>query len=214
MKPPIIVYFCLLFVCIQSSCADNKPKKTMNTNLSIEANQDTATFASGCFWCVEAIFQRLKGVNQVTSGYSGGDIKNPSYKEVCTGRTNHAEAVQILFDPSQISYDELLEVFWKTHDPTTLNRQGADEGTQYRSAIFFHDENQKSLAENYKKKLNASGAWDKPIVTEITAYTNFYKAEDQHQNYFNANGNQPYCSFVIQPKVEKFEKVFKDKLKK
>jgi len=186
----------------------------MNTNLSIEANQDTATFASGCFWCVEAIFQRLKGVNQVTSGYSGGDIKNPSYKEVCTGRTNHAEAVQILFDPSQISYDELLEVFWKTHDPTTLNRQGADEGTQYRSAIFFHDENQKSLAENYKKKLNASGAWDKPIVTEITAYTNFYKAEDQHQNYFNANGNQPYCSFVIQPKVEKFEKVFKDKLKK
>ena len=214
MKPPIIVYFCLLFVCIQSSCADNKPKKAMNTNLSIEANQDTATFASGCFWCVEAIFQRLKGVNQVTSGYSGGDIKNPSYKEVCTGRTNHAEAVQILFDPSQISYDELLEVFWKTHDPTTLNRQGADEGTQYRSAIFFHDENQKSLAENYKKKLNASGAWDKPIVTEITAYTNFYKAEDQHQNYFNANGNQPYCSFVIQPKVDKFEKVFKDKLKK
>ena len=214
MKPPIIVYFCLLFVCIQSSCADNKPKKAMNTNLSIEANQDTATFASGCFWCVEAIFQRLQGVNQVTSGYSGGDIKNPSYKEVCTGRTNHAEAVQILFDPSQISYDELLEVFWKTHDPTTLNRQGADEGTQYRSAIFFHDENQKSLAENYKKKLNASGAWDKPIVTEITAYTNFYKAEDQHQNYFNANGNQPYCSFVIQPKVDKFEKVFKDKLKK
>ena len=214
MKPPIIVYFCLLFVCIQSSCADNKPKKAMNTNLSIETNQDTATFASGCFWCVEAIFQRLQGVNQVISGYSGGDIKNPSYKEVCTGRTNHAEAVQILFDPSQISYDELLEVFWKTHDPTTLNRQGADEGTQYRSAIFFHSENQKNLAENYKQKLNASGSWDKPIVTEITDYTNFYKAEDQHQNYFNANGNQPYCSFVIQPKVDKFEKVFKDKLKK
>lgn len=219
MKNICFLYFCLLNVIVQVSCADtNKSDKTyanMSTNqVPLHSNLDTATFGSGCFWCVEAIFQRLNGVQKVVSGYSGGDIKNPSYKEVCTGRTNHAEVVQIYFDPSIISFDELLEVFWKTHDPTTLNKQGADEGTQYRSAVFYHNEKQKELAEKYKKELDASGAWDKPIVTEISEYKNFYIAEDYHQNYFNQNGSQPYCSFVIQPKIEKFEKVFKAKLKK
>ncbi|HMV09811.1 MAG TPA: peptide-methionine (S)-S-oxide reductase MsrA [Cyclobacteriaceae bacterium] len=173
----------------------------------------TATFGNGCFWCTEAIFQRLNGVEKVVSGYSGGKVKNPTYKEVCSGLTGHAEVIQITYDPKKISFDELLEVFWKTHDPTTLNRQGADEGTQYRSAVFYHNDDQKRLAEEYKKKLDASGAFDNPIVTEITPFTAFYPAEDYHQNYFNLNGTQPYCSFVIQPKVEKFEKVFKSKLK-
>lgn len=172
-----------------------------------------ATFGNGCFWCTEAIFQRLDGVEKVVSGYSGGKVKNPTYKEVCSGLTGHAEVIQITYDPKKISFDELLEVFWKTHDPTTLNRQGADEGTQYRSAVFYHTDEQKRLAEEYKKKLDASGAFDNPIVTEITPFTAFYPAEDYHQNYFNLNGTQPYCSFVIQPKVEKFEKVFKSKLK-
>lgn len=217
MKQYNIAYFCLIMAFSQASCADskqNRPTNNMNTENSLSEKLDTATFGAGCFWCVEAIFQRLEGVEKLSSGYSGGDIKNPSYKEVCTGRTNHAEAVQILFDPSKISYDELLEVFWKTHDPTTLNKQGADEGTQYRSVIFYHNDNQREIAENYKKKLNASGAWDKPVITEISAFKNFYIAEENHQNYFNENGNQPYCSYVIQPKIEKFEKVFKGKLKK
>jgi peptide-methionine (S)-S-oxide reductase len=185
--------------------------KIMNTenNLGLQV----ATFGNGCFWCTEAIFQRLNGVEKVVSGYSGGKVKNPTYKEVCSGLTGHAEVIQITYDPKKISFDELLEVFWKTHDPTTLNRQGADEGTQYRSAVFYHNEEQKALAEKYKKKLDGSGAFDNPIVTEITAFTEFYPAEDYHQNYFNLNGTQPYCSFVIQPKVEKFQKVFKSKLK-
>ncbi|MFL5754329.1 MAG: peptide-methionine (S)-S-oxide reductase MsrA [Bacteroidia bacterium] len=175
--------------------------------------KETATFGSGCFWCVEAVFQDLKGVEKVVSGYSGGFVKNPSYKEVCMGTTGHAEVCQITYDPSVISFEELLEVFWKTHDPTTLNSQGNDHGTQYRSAVFYHNEEQKKLAEEYKKKLDASGAFDKPIVTEITAFTNFYPAENYHQDYFNLNGTEPYCQFVIQPKVDKFKKVFKDKLK-
>ena len=174
---------------------------------------DTATFGSGCFWCTEAIFQDLKGVVSVASGYSGGSVKNPSYREVCTGTTGHAEACQVVYDPKVITYDELLEVFWQTHDPTTLNRQGHDEGTQYRSAIFYHNDEQKKLAEGYKKKLDASGAFSKPIVTEITKFTNFYAAENYHQDYYNLNGTEPYCQMVIQPKVEKFRKVFKDKLK-
>jgi peptide-methionine (S)-S-oxide reductase len=173
----------------------------------------TATFGNGCFWCTEAIFQNLKGVQTVTSGYSGGKISNPTYEQVCSGSTGHAEAIQIMYDPSQISYAELLEVFWKTHDPTTLNRQGNDVGTQYRSAVFYHDEEQKTLAERYRKELDASGAFDAPIVTEITAYSNFYEAENYHQNYYNTHGMAPYCMFVIRPKVEKFKKVFKDKLK-
>ncbi len=175
---------------------------------------DTATFGEGCFWCSEAVFQRLKGVHSVVSGYSGGDVKNPSYQQVCSGTTGHAEVIQFTYDPSIISYDELLKVFWRTHDPTTLNRQGADVGTQYRSVIFYHNEEQKKKAEHYKDELNKSGAFKDPIVTEISPYRNFYKAEDYHQNYYNNNPSQGYCSFVIAPKLEKFEKVFKDKLKK
>jgi peptide-methionine (S)-S-oxide reductase len=173
---------------------------------------EKATFGAGCFWCVEAVFQELKGVSNVVSGYSGGKIANPTYKEVCSGLTGHAEVIQMDFDPTVISYDELLEVFWKTHDPTTLNKQGADEGTQYRSEIYYHNEKQKELAEKYKKELDKSGAFAKPIVTEISAFTKMYPAEDYHQNYFNLNGDQPYCSYVIKPKLDKFRKVFKDKL--
>lgn len=174
---------------------------------------ETATFGAGCFWCVEAVFLNLKGVKSVVSGYSGGHIKNPSYKEVCNGNTGHAEVIQITYDPQVISFSELLEVFWQTHDPTTLNRQGNDVGTQYRSAIFYHNEAQQMLAEQYKKELDESGAFDAPIVTEISPLINFYKAEDYHQNYFSENPYQPYCSIIIRPKVEKFKKVFKDKLK-
>ena len=185
------------------------------TNLAVGPQQkmEVATFGNGCFWCTEAIFQQLKGVSKVESGYSGGHVENPTYKEVCSETTGHAEVLQITYDPSVITYDELLEVFWETHDPTTLNRQGNDRGTQYRSAVFYHNEEQKTLAEKYKKELDASGAWKDPIVTEITAFEKFYVAEDYHQNYYILNGSQPYCSFVIRPKVEKFKKVFKDKLK-
>ena len=181
--------------------------------IPIGIKTDTATFAAGCFWCVEAIFQELKGVESVTSGFTGGTTKNPSYEQVCSGTTGHAEACQIIYDPSVITYDELLEAFWKSHDPTTLNRQGADQGTQYRSAIFYHNEQQKQLAEQYKAKLNAEHAFDNPVVTEISKAGAFYKAENYHQNYYNENGNAPYCTFVIAPKLEKFRKVFKDKLK-
>ncbi|WP_394334435.1 peptide-methionine (S)-S-oxide reductase MsrA [Reichenbachiella faecimaris] len=174
---------------------------------------EIATFGNGCFWCTEAIFQELNGVSKAVSGYMGGEVKNPTYKEVCSGTTGHAEVLQITYDPSVITFDELLEVFWKTHDPTTLNRQGNDVGTQYRSAVFYHNADQKMLASEYKGKLDASGAWSDPIVTEITAADTFYPAEDYHQEYFNLNGSQPYCNFVIRPKVEKFRKVFKDKLK-
>ncbi len=204
-----------IFVGVFSSCAQapknktaaNKPLQTINKTM------DTATFGAGCFWCVEAVFQDLKGVSSLESGFTGGHIKNPSYREVCMGTTGHAEVCQIIYDPKIITYDELLAVFWQTHDPTQLNRQGNDEGTQYRSAIFYHDNQQKELAEKYKAELNASGAWPKPVVTEISPATVFYKADDYHQNYFKQNGDAPYCQFVIQPKVDKFKKVFKDKLK-
>ena len=188
--------------------AQAQDKETTNSGT------DTATFGAGCFWCVEAFFQRLDGVSNVKSGYSGGFVKNPSYKEVCNGSTGHAEVIQMTYDKSKISFDELLEVFWKTHDPTTLNRQGNDIGTQYRSAVFYHNEEQRTLAEAYKKKLNEEKVYPNPIVTEITDFSNFYPAEDYHQNYYNQNGSEGYCRYVIQPKLEKFEKVFKDKLKK
>lgn len=171
-----------------------------------------ATFGSGCFWCSEAVFQRLKGVIKVESGYSGGRRENPSYEQVCSGATGHAEVVQVTYDPEIISFEELLEVFWKTHDPTTLNRQGADVGTQYRSVIFYYDDEQKNLAEKYKRKLDEAGIYENPIVTEISPLINFYKAEEYHQDYYNNNSSQPYCSFVITPKLEKFKKVFKEKL--
>lgn len=175
---------------------------------------DTATFGSGCFWCTEAIFSRLNGVVSVVSGYSGGTTENPTYEEVCSGNTGHAEVCQITFDSTIISFDELLEVFWKTHDPTTLNRQGADVGTQYRSVIFYHTEEQKKSAEHYKDELNRDNIWGKPVVTEISPFTKFYPAEKYHQDYYENNPRQGYCSFVIAPKVEKFEKIFKNKLKK
>jgi peptide-methionine (S)-S-oxide reductase len=177
-------------------------------------NIDTATFGAGCFWCVEALFQRLDGVLSVKSGYAGGKTKNPTYKEVCSGSTGYAEVIQLTYDKSRISFDELLEVFWKTHDPTTMNRQGNDVGTQYRSAVFYHNEEQRRIAESYKKKLNEEKVYPDPIVTEITPIANYYPAEDYHQNYYKQNSGQSYCQFVIQPKIEKFEKVFKQRLKK
>lgn len=175
---------------------------------------EVATFGSGCFWCTEAIFLRVKGVIKVESGYSGGNVPNPTYEAVCTGKTGHAEVCQITFDPSIISFTYLLEVFFKTHDPTTLNRQGADVGTQYRSVIFYHTEEQKNTSENIITQLNQEKIWDNKIVTEISPFKKFYKAEEYHQNYYSRNEYQPYCSFVITPKIEKFEKVFSDKLKK
>jgi peptide-methionine (S)-S-oxide reductase len=177
------------------------------------ASLEQATFGAGCFWCTEALFQRLKGVRSVTSGYSGGHVKQPSYKQVCTGQTGHAEVVQVVFDPRQVSYAELLEVFWGTHDPTTPNRQGHDVGTQYRSVIFYHNAAQRQLAEAYKQKLTAARAFPAPIVTEIAPFTEFFPAENYHQEYFELNGHQPYCQMVIRPKVEKLHKVFADKLK-
>lgn len=205
----IISAFLLVAGCKSNTIKTDKQMNVTPTGI----NSDTATFAAGCFWCVEAIFQELKGVQSVTSGYTGGTVKNPSYREVCTGATGHAEACMIIYDPSVITYDALLEAFWAAHDPTTLNRQGADKGTQYRSAIFYHNDQQKQLAEAYKAKLNSEKAFDKPIVTEISPAGAFYKAEDYHQEYYNQNGNAPYCTFVIVPKLEKFRKVFKDKLK-
>jgi peptide-methionine (S)-S-oxide reductase len=173
----------------------------------------TATFGNGCFWCTEAVFQQLKGVRTVVSGYSGGTVKNPTYAQVCTGTTGHAEAIQITFDPTTISYEELLEVFWQTHDPTTLNRQGPDVGTQYRSVIFYHSDQQKDLAEKFKKKLDAAGVFGQPIVTQIVPFTAFYRAEEHHQNFYNQNPFHGYCRVMIRPKLEKLKKVFHDKLK-
>lgn len=202
-----------LFMVLMPLLAISQTKQ--NTSMtSSGSNVEIATFGNGCFWCTEAIFQRVDGVEKVVSGYTGGSVKNPTYKEVCTGLTGHAEAIQITFDPRKISFTELLEIFWQTHDPTTLNRQGADVGTQYRSAIFYHNDTQKKLAEEYKQKLNAAGAFDKPIVTEITQASVYYPAENYHQNYYNLNGKAPYCSYVIAPKLEKFEKVFSKKIKK
>jgi peptide-methionine (S)-S-oxide reductase len=180
----------------------------MNTNLQ------TATLAGGCFWCLEAVFDEVKGVHGVESGYAGGTMPNPSYREVCNGNTGHAEVVQVHFDPTIVSYRDLLNVFFAIHDPTTLNRQGADVGTQYRSAIFYHDDEQKRIAEELIKDLNAQKIWDRPIVTEVTNLDKFYMAEDYHQEYFAMNPYQPYCMAVVAPKVSKFRKHFLEMLKK
>ena len=180
---------------------------------SDETADRIATLGGGCFWCVEAVFQRLAGVSAVESGYAGGTVPHPTYKQVCTGTTGHAEVIQIRFDPTQISFDELLEVFWKTHDPTTPNRQGADVGTQYRSVIFHHDEEQKAIAERMKQALNDNDVFGAPVVTEIVPFDRYYKAEDYHQNFYNGNPNQPYCNAVIPPKLEKLREAFSDKLK-
>lgn len=175
---------------------------------------DTATFATGCFWCTEVKFQQLKGVKKVTSGFTGGHVANPSYKLVCTGTTGHAEACNIVYDPAQITYDELLAAFFTAHDPTQLNRQGNDVGTQYRSAVFYHNAAQKAKVNYYINRLNQEKVYKSNIVTQVAPYTVFYKAEDYHQNFYNQNPNQEYCKYVIQPELEKFRKVFKDKLKK
>jgi peptide-methionine (S)-S-oxide reductase len=212
-----IAYALTLILVLFLGCNETRSEKIIQKKQVMDnqnKNLDTATFASGCFWCTEAIFERVNGVKSVISGYSGGTVPNPTYEEVCTGNTGHAECTQIIYDPSVISYDELLEIFWKMHDPTTLNKQGNDVGTQYRSAIFYHNEQQKEKAEYYKKKLTDEKIWDKPIVTEITKFTKFYPAETYHQEYYDKNPNQGYCAYVITPKVEKFEKIFKDKLKK
>ncbi len=174
---------------------------------------ETATLGGGCFWCTEAIYKELKGVVDVKPGYSGGIVKNPTYEEVCTGNTGHAEVAQITFDPEVTSFSDILEVFFMTHDPTTLNRQGNDVGTQYRSVIFYHSEKQKETAEKVIKLFEEEKVYNKPIVTEVTPFTAFYPAEKYHQDYFEKNPNQPYCQYVIVPKIEKFRKIFKDQLK-
>jgi peptide-methionine (S)-S-oxide reductase len=173
----------------------------------------TVTFGNGCFWCTEAVFQRIKGVKNVVSGYSGGTVKNPTYQQVCTGTTGHAECLQINYDPKEISFDDLLAVFWHSHDPTTKNRQGNDVGTQYRSVIFYHTDEQKELAEKFKQKLDESHLYRAPVVTEIVPFTEFFPAEDYHQNYYNQNSRAGYCRVVIGPKLEKLKKAFKNKLK-
>lgn len=183
------------------------------TQMSSSGQTETATFGGGCFWCTEAIFKSLKGVEIVESGYSGGKLKNPTYKEVCSGETGHAEVIQITFDPTVIGFRELLEVFWETHDPTTLNRQGADVGTQYRSVVFYHSPQQKEAAERYKTELNKENVYNKPVVTEITPLDKFWPAEKYHQDYYANNSTQGYCQMVIVPKLEKFRKIFKAKLK-
>jgi peptide-methionine (S)-S-oxide reductase len=203
-----IICFTALVLTILSTAFASK------TNKPAHPKTDTATFATGCFWCTEAKFQQLNGVIKVVSGFTGGTVPNPTYKQVCTGKTGHAEACNIIYDPAKISYDELIEAFFVAHDPTQLNRQGNDVGTQYRSAIFYHNAAQKQKADYYIDKLNQAKAYKNKIVTQVTPYTVFYKAEDYHQNYFNQNSGTPYCKYVIQPELDKFKKVFKDKLKK
>lgn len=214
--------FALFFGCGQSqhtvannqqTTAANNQASTANNQPKMETKIEKATFGAGCFWCVETMFAQLKGVEKVESGYMGGSTKNPSYKQVCEGNTGHAEVVQITFNPELISYRELVDILFHVHDPTTLNRQGADVGTQYRSAVFYHDDAQKAIAEEVKKATEEAGLWSQPIVTEITAAATFYVAEDYHQNYFNLNPNQGYCQTVIAPKVAKFRAKYADKIK-
>lgn len=199
--------------CSSTSTGVNKAVNASDNQSISTKKMDTATFGNGCFWCTEAIFQQLNGVQKVESGYSGGHVENPTYEQVCEKNTGHAEVCRIVFDPSKITFDELLEVFWQTHDPTTLNRQGNDVGPQYRSVIFYHNEEQRSKAEHYKAELDKSGAFDNPIVTAVEPLTNYYPAENYHQNYFKNNPNQPYCYFVVRPKVEKFQKAFAKKIR-
>lgn len=199
--------------CNSQNKVSNKTSMTQTNNQSTLAGMEKATFGAGCFWCVEAVFQRLKGVSKVESGYTGGHTKNPTYREICTGTTGHAEVAQVTFDPKVISFAELLEVFWRTHDPTTLNRQGNDVGTQYRSAVFYHNDEQRKVAEKSKKEAGEAKIWPNKIVTEITPLKVYYPAENYHQNYYNNNRKQGYCVYVIDPKVEKLKKGFSGKLK-
>ncbi|WP_264566751.1 peptide-methionine (S)-S-oxide reductase MsrA [Flavobacterium sp. N3904] len=207
MKTKSIIVACLLITGTLFSQNNNTTKKMTHSNF------ETITLGGGCYWCVEAVYENLKGVKSVVSGFSGGKIANPSYEEVCSGTTGHAEVVQITFDKNVTNLDEIFKVFFTVHDPTTLNRQGADRGTQYRSVIFYNNEEQKQEAHSIINELKNAKVYDSPIVTTLEPFTKFYKAEDYHQNYYANNKNQPYCQMVIQPKIEKFEKVFKDKLK-
>lgn len=202
--------FLIISVIITSSGFANYK---IDQKMQNDKNLKEVTFGAGCFWCIEAVFEELKGIVSVESGYSGGKIMNPTYQQICTGTTGHAEVARIIYDADVITFKELLEVFWKTHDPTTLNKQGNDVGTQYRSVIFYHNKQQQEEAEFYKNELNKSGAFSAPIVTEISPLTEYYKAENYHQNYYSLNPNQGYCQYVIAPKMEKFRKAFKDKLK-
>lgn len=190
------------------------PKSKEIRNMEIQNELEIATFAGGCFWCTEAVFLELNGVSKVVSGYIGGKTINPTYRDICNGDTGHAEAIEITFDPKKITFGELLEIFFATHDPTTLNRQGADVGTQYRSEIFYHNAAQKEIAAQYIALMTSENTFGKPIVTKISAASVFYVAEDYHQNYYNQNKTQGYCSFVITPKIDKLKKVYQDKLKK
>ncbi len=208
------LFFFAATILIFIFCFAQRSNVTKSKNMTENVKMETATFGTGCFWCTEAIFQQVEGVSKVTSGYSGGKVVNPSYKQVCTGTTGHAECLNIEYDASKVTFDELLEIFWQVHDPTTLNRQGNDVGTQYRSVVFYHNAEQKAKVEKYKAALIKSGAWDKPVVTTLEPFVKFYPAENYHQNYYNDNKGEGYCQFVIKPKVEKFEKVFKSKLKK
>lgn len=205
------IFLFFLFSCAFSFGATQNSEP--NIMKEYERSYETVTLGAGCFWCVEAVFKRLDGVADVVSGYSGGRISNPTYREVTSGRTGHAEVIQVTYDPEVIPFPKLLEIFFMTHDPTTLNRQGADVGTQYRSAIFYHSDEQKRIAQEVKSLLEKEKIWSDPIVTEVTAFTDFYEAEDYHQEYFLNNPNQGYCRMVIAPKIEKFEKLFRDFLK-
>lgn len=223
----ILLQLITIFTLLLSACGETTNKKiqmeTKNRLTSTESESvqgsnpssyDTITLGGGCFWCVEAVYEMLDGVGKVESGYSGGTIKNPSYREVCAGTTGHAEVAQITFDNSKTSFEEILKVFFTVHDPTTLNRQGPDIGTQYRSVIFYRNDNQRKIAESIIDDLNKNKVYSKPVVTQLEPFTVFYKAEDYHQDYYNQNKEAPYCRMVIQPKLEKFEKLFKDRLKK
>lgn len=205
--------FFIIFFLLSTFMFGHNQQNQIDKNMDDKNKLETATFGAGCFWCVEAVFQKLEGIEKVTSGYSGGNVKNPSYREVTNGSTGHAEAVQIKYNPDIISYEQLLEVFWKTHDPTTLNRQGPDIGTQYRSVIFYHNEKQKQIAEQSRQKMDQSGYFSDPVVTEIKQYKNFYVAEDYHQDFYENNPNQPYCRFRIDPKMEKMQQEFGKYLK-
>ena len=213
MKTRFTVLLMIIFMGSYTASKSEPGVKTEEKEQSMEG-LDTATFGAGCFWCIEAIFQELEGVESVISGYSGGALDNPTYDDIISGTSGHAEVAQITFDPNKVSYMDLLMIFFQTHDPTSLNKQGNDFGPQYRSAIFFHNDKQKMMAETTRDQLDATDAWDKPIVTEISRFKKFYKAEKYHQDYYINNSNIPYCTYIIQPKLESFRKVFADKLKK
>lgn len=212
MKTLIKFFIPILFI-IVSACKSTAEKSNNAEFMELkEKKYEYATIGGGCFWCIEAIFMEVRGISKATSGYSGGTVKNPSYREVTSGRTGHAEVVQLEFDTEIISYKDILEIFFHLHDPTTLNRQGADVGTQYRSVIFYHNDEQEKIARQIFEEIDRSDLWENPLVTEITPLTEFYVAEDYHQNYYTNNPNQPYCTFVISPKISKLRKLFKDKL--